>query len=55
MNKDDSKPTWEMTYDEIWKAWSDKYSFGAKGELSIQEAKDVHNLWKRLGSEAKFG
>ena len=44
-----------MTYEEIWNAWDAKYNFGAKGEMSPQEAREVHNKWKRLGSEARAG
>lgn len=51
----EKKQAWEMTYDEIWHDWSGRYSFGAKGEMTPQEAREVHNKWKRLGTEAKAG
>lgn len=52
----ENKNYWgDMSYDEMWKAWSDKNNFGAKGELSLQEAKEVHAKWKRLGTEARLG
>lgn len=44
-----------MTYDEIYESWSSKYSFGAKGELTESEAREVHNKWKRLGTLARRG
>jgi hypothetical protein len=44
-----------MTYDEIWSAWNAKNSFGSKGEMSLQEAREVHLKWKRLGTEARNG
>jgi hypothetical protein len=49
------KQTWEMSYDEIWKQWNDKYAFGSKGEMSLAEAKEVHAKWKSLGTEARLG
>jgi hypothetical protein len=51
----DVKPTWEMTYEEIWQAWNDKYPFGTKGEMTLSEAREVHLKWKRLGAEARLG
>lgn len=50
-----TKPRWEMDYDEIWKDWESRYSFGAQGELSLTEAKEVHNKWRKLGTEARLG
>jgi hypothetical protein len=44
-----------MDYDEIWKDWESRYSFGAQGELTLSEAKQVHNKWKKLGTEARLG
>jgi len=49
------KQSWEMNYDELYQAWAAKYNFGAKGELSVQEAKEIHNKWKNLGTEARIG
>lgn len=49
------KPNFDKSYDEIWREWNDKYTFGAKGEMSLSEAKDVHNKWKRLGTAARNG
>lgn len=51
----DQKPTWEMSYDEIWKAWNAKNNFGSKGELTPQEALAVHKKWMTLGKMAKTG
>ncbi len=44
-----------MTYDEMYEDWASRYSFGAKGELTVSEAKEVHDKWKSLGKEAKAG
>jgi hypothetical protein len=49
------KKTWEMNYGEIFQAWSDKFAFGAKGELTPHEAQQIHKKWKRLGILAKQG
>jgi len=49
------KQAWEMSYDELYTAWANKYSFGAKGELTVSEAKEIHNKWKMLGTEARRG
>jgi hypothetical protein len=46
------KETWEKTYNEIYQDWASKFSFGAKGELTIQESQEVHRKWMRLGKEA---
>jgi hypothetical protein len=51
----EKKNTWDMTYDEIFQDWASRYSFGAKGELTPQEAREIHNKWKRLGTEARLG
>ncbi len=51
----EKKNTWEMSYDEIFADWSSRYSFGSKGELTLQEAQEFHNKWKKLGIEAKKG
>lgn len=49
------KQSWEMSYDELFADWSSRYAFGAKGELTPQEAKAIHEKWKRLGTEARIG
>lgn len=49
------KKPWEMTYAEIYEAWSEKFAFGSKGELTVHEAKQVHQKWKKLGILAKRG
>lgn len=49
------KQSWEMSYDELYRDWESRYSFGAKGELTPQEAREIHNKWKRLGTEARLG
>ena len=49
------KQPWEMTYNELYESWASKYSFGAKGELTLSEAREVHNKWKRLGTLARRG
>lgn len=49
------KPAWEMSYDELFEDWASRYAFGAKGELSPEEARQIHNKWKRLGTEARLG
>ena len=49
------KKAWEMTYGELYADWASRYAFGAKGEMSLDEAQEVHNKWKRLGTEAKLG
>lgn len=49
------KNAWEMTYEELFQDWASRHNFGAKGELTPQEAREVHNKWKRLGTEAKAG
>lgn len=55
MTQNEKKQTWEMSYDEIYAAWAERYSFGAKGEMTLSEAKDVHRKWMRLGKEASAG
>ncbi len=49
------KQYWEMDYNELYEAWAAKYNFGAKGELSVSEAKEIHAKWRILGKEAKAG
>lgn len=49
------KQAWEMTYDELFQDWSSRYSFGAKGELTPNEAREIHNKWKNLGIQARLG
>lgn len=44
-----------MTYDELYTDWASRYSFGAKGELTVSEAKEIHIKWKMLGSQARTG
>lgn len=51
----EQKKPWEMTYDELFEAWSSKYAFGAKGELTMHEAKQIHQKWKKLGTLARQG
>jgi hypothetical protein len=52
----ENKGYWgDMSYDELYKAWSSKYNFGGKGELTLSEAKEIHARWKALGSAAKAG
>lgn len=51
----EKKQPWEMTYEEIFEDWSSRYNFGGKGELTPQEARDIHVKWKRLGIEARMG
>lgn len=53
--KEARKQSWEMTYAELFEDWQSRYSFGAKGELSPQEAREIHAKWKRLGMEARQG
>ena len=55
MSNDQKKQRWEMTYDEIWKDWESRNNFGAKGELSLSEAKEIHQKWKKLGTEVRLG
>ena len=45
----EQKKTWEMSYSEIFDAWNAKFAFGAKGELTLAEARQVHRKWKKLG------
>jgi hypothetical protein len=52
---EDKKQSWEMTYDELYEAWASRYNFGAKGELTPQEAREIHNKWKNLGIQARNG
>lgn len=49
------KHRWEMNYDEIYKDWESRYAFGAKGELTPNEAKEIHIKWKTLGIKAAKG
>jgi hypothetical protein len=49
------KQAWEMDYDELYTDWASRYAFGAKGEMTLDEARQVHNKWKRLGTEARLG
>lgn len=51
----EQKKTWEMSYDEIFKAWEEKFAFGSKGELTPSEARQIHVKWKTLGTLAKQG
>jgi hypothetical protein len=54
-DKKPKKQTREMTYDEMYEDWSSRYSFGAKGELTPNEAKEIHIKWKNLGTAAARG
>jgi hypothetical protein len=49
------KPAWEMSYEELYQDWASRYAFGAKGELSLSEAREIHNKWKVLGTQARQG
>lgn len=49
------KQPWEMTYGELYESWASRYSFGAKGELTPSEAREVHEKWKKLGTAARRG
>lgn len=55
MSKVQKKQPWEMTYDELWRDWESRNSFGAKGEMTLSEAKAVHAKWKALGTAARNG
>jgi hypothetical protein len=44
-----------MSYAELYEQWASKYAFGAKGELTINEAKNIHRKWAKLGTLAKKG
>lgn len=54
-NVANEKQSWEMNYDELYQAWAARYNFGAKGELTPQEAREIHKKWKQLGTEARMG
>ncbi len=43
------------SYAQIWDEWSAKYAFGAKGELSLSEARQIHRKWMKLGVLARKG
>lgn len=43
------------SYAQIWKDWNDKFAFGARGEMSVSEAEQVHQKWKKLGTLASRG
>lgn len=51
----DKKQSWEMTYEELFDAWAERYAFGSKGEMSLSEAREIHKKWMRLGKEASAG
>jgi hypothetical protein len=51
----EAKQVWEMTYDELYQSWAERYSFGAKGELTPNEARQIHAKWMNLGKQAKAG
>ena len=55
MSKVQKKQPWEMTYEELWRDWESRNSFGAKGEMTLSEAKAVHAKWKALGTAARNG
>lgn len=54
-DKKAKKHTWDMTYDELYQDWESRYSFGAKGEMTPEEAKRFHRKWMRLGKAARNG
>lgn len=43
------------SYEQIWKDWNAKFPFGTKGEMTLSEARQVHNKWKKLGTLAARG
>ncbi len=43
------------TYKQIWEEWNEKFAFGAKGEMSLSEAQNVHRKWRKLGTLASKG
>jgi hypothetical protein len=51
----EEKQFWEMSYEELYKAWADKHAFGSKGAYTPQEAREIHNKWKNLGTAARLG
>jgi hypothetical protein len=51
----DAKQSREMTYEELYEDWASRYHFGAKGELTPNEARQIHNKWMNLGKAAKAG
>lgn len=55
MSKEVKQYWGDLSYDELWDAWSARYAFGAKGELTLDEAKQIHTKWKTLGKQAKAG
>lgn len=55
MSDNARKPAWEMNYEELYQDWASRYAFGAKGELSLSEAREIHNKWKVLGTQARQG
>lgn len=54
-NTEQKRQPWEMSYDELYRDWESRYAFGAKGELTLSEAKEIHNKWKNLGTAARNG
>lgn len=55
MSQNEKKQAWEMSYDELYADWASRYSFGARGDLTVSEAQEVHKKWMRLGKEASAG
>lgn len=49
------KASWEMNYGELFEDWASRYAFGAKGEIPLHEAKEIHVKWRSLGKAAKRG
>lgn len=49
------KKSWEMNYGELYQSWADRHAFGAKGEMTLHEAKEFHIKWKTLGKLAGQG
>lgn len=55
VSQNEKKQAWEMSYDELYADWASRYSFGARGDLTVSEAQEVHKKWMRLGKEASAG
>ncbi len=44
-----------VTYGDVWTRFSDAHYWGAKGELTEDEARETHARWKRLGKMVAAG
>ena len=55
MSKTEKKQPWEMSYEELFRDWESRYAFGAKGELTPSEARQIHEKWRALGTAARNG